>query len=389
MKRYLTIFVLLCTISTVHGAHFVYHAGGFRANYDVYAWDDPFYDGPWSLTQGHTSSVSVSRISTGVPQARFYVLNDIRSNTNTNSIRIQSFSIAEGAADTGASYARAKGFTRTQNTQTKGIFYKIMPDANEQNGDDVMVYYNHTANISTNNGITSLRIGGPGTMDHIAITRGQLPPVTAEPVREKEVLSFPDVNVTNSGSTDWFSGIHAFPALIGDVIGIFAENSTAVEGWGAMNGGIYSTFSMVLSVRTVLSGDLDYDDDVDFFDLAKLANNWLVDIGIEPIPDTTPPEPDPMQWASGGEPKEIVCSPYYCATMTARTATDPSGGIQYKFQCLEYPDFYPDGFSRDWESGASWTVPVSVYSGQDYRFRVKARDFHGNETDWSPALSMN
>jgi hypothetical protein len=386
MKRYLTIFVLLCTISTVHGAHFAYEAGGFRANYDVYAWDGTFYDGPWSLTQDSTNSVSVSRVSTGVPQARFYALNDIRSDSSTNSIRIQSFSIAEGAADTGSSYARAEGFTKTQNTQTKGIFYKIMPDANEQNGDDVMVYYNHTANISTDNGTTSLRIGGPGTMDHIAITHNQDPNVVAEPDREKEVLSFPDVNVTNSGSTDWFSAIHAFPAQIGDVIGIFAENSTAVEGWGAMNGAIYSTFSMVLSVETVLLGDLDFDDDVDFFDLAIFANNWLVDIGFEPDPDTTPPEPDPMQWASGGEPHETYnCrgENYYCATMTAETAADPSGGVQYYFECTD-----ESAFSSGWQSSPSYSVQVAAYSGQNFRFRVRARDIHDNRTDWSTTVGM-
>ena len=384
MKRYLTTFVLLCTVSTAYGAHFVYHAGGFRAYYDVYAWDSSFvYDGPWTLTQDNTSSVSVSRISTGVPQARFDVLNDIHRDISANSIRIQSLSRATGTADTGSSYARAKGFTRTQNAQTKGIFYKIMPDANEQTGDDVMVYYNHTANISTNNGTTSLRIGGPSTMNHIAITLGQLPPVTAEPDREKEVLSFPDVNITNSGSTDWFSDIHAFPAKIGDVIGIFAENSTAVEGWG-VNGWIYSTFSMILSVTTVLSGDLDYDDDVDFFDLAKLANNWLVDIGFEPPPDTTPPEPNPMQWAQGGEPEEIQCPGGYCATMTAKIATDPSGGVQYEFQCTD-----ESGFDSGWQSSPSYTVLVSIYSGHNYRFRVRARDIHDNRTAWSPALPMN
>ena len=384
MKRYFIVLVLLSTISTVHGANFVYHAGGFRANYDeVRAWDGFFNDGPWSLTQDHTSSVSVSRLSTGVPQARFYVLNDIRSDISTNSIRIQSFSIAEGAADTASSYARAKGLNRTQNAQGYGIFYKIMPDANEQIGDDVMVYYNHTANISTDNGTTSLRIGGPGTMDHIAITLGQLTPVTGEPPREKEVLRFPDVNVTNSGSTDWFSGIHAFPAQIGDVIGIFAENSTAVEVWNTMTGAIYSTFSMVLSVRTVLSGDLDYDDDVDFYDLAKLANNWLVDIGFDPPPDTTAPEPNPMQWAPGGQPQEISCPGGYCATMTAKTAMDPSGGVQYEFQCSE------SDFSSGWQGSPSYTVLVSSFGGQNYTIKVRARDIHDNRTDWSPALSMN
>ena len=381
MKRYLAILVLLCTISTVHGAHFVYYAGGFRANYDVYAWNNPLFAGPWSLTQDNSIAASVSRTAT-VFQAYGYAYNNIGSKTSTNSIRIQIYSFAEGVADYSYCYARGKGFGRTQNSQTKGIFYKIMPDANEQNGDDVMVYYNHTANISAS-GNTLLYIGGPGTMDHIAITLGQLPPVTGEPVREKEVLSFPDVNVTNGGLADWFSSIHAFPAQIGDVIGIFAENSTAVEGWG-VTGSIYSTFSMVLSVEPVLLGDLDDDDDVDFFDLAILANNWLVDIGFDQPLDTTPPEPNPMEWAPGGVPKEIQCPGGYCATMTAKTAEDPSGGIQYEFQCTD-----ESGFSSGWQGSPSYTVLVSTYSGHNYTFKVRARDIHDNRTDWSIALPMN
>lgn len=385
MKRYLTIFVLLCTASTVYGVHFNYYAGGFRANYDVYAWNSPFFDGPWSQTQDGTTSTSVSRSSTSVPQASFYALNDIRSETSTNSIRIQSLSIAEGAADTGAAYARARGFNRTQNALTYGLFYRIMPDANEQVGDDVIVYYNHTANIPVSIGTTFLRIGGSGTMDHIAITRGQLPPVTGEPARENEVLRFPDVNVTNGGPRDWFSGIHAFPALIGDVIGIFAENSTTVEGWGTMTGSIYSTFSMVLSVRTVLLGDSDYDNDVDFFDLANLAFNWLVGVEVvtEPPPDTDPPEPNPMQWASGGEPREIYGgggSFDFSATMTAETAMDPSGGIQYEFQCTDV-----GGFSSGWQGSPTYTVLVGG-SGQGLNFRSRARDLLGNTTGWSSTL---
>lgn len=384
MKRYLIILILLCVVSNVQGAHFSYHAGGLRANYDVYAYNDPFYDGPWSQTQDGTSSASVSK-NTTVPQANSYAYNNIGSKTSNNSIRIQSFSIAEGAANYSYCYARGKGFGRTQNSQTKGIFYKIMPDANEQTGDDVMVYYNDLVSI-TANGTTNLRIGGPGTMDHIAITRGQLPPVTTEPVRDNEVLRFPDVNVTNSSNADWFSGIYAFPAKIGDVIGIFAENSTKVEGWGTLAGSIYSTFTMVLTVRPVLLGDLDHDGDVDFFDMAKLAGNWLAGVGVEPPLDTTPPTPNPMQWASGGEPKEIYGGggtfDYY-ATMTAKTATDPSGGIQYYFDCLD-----ESGFDSGWQGSPSYTVLVGG-SGQGLRFRVKARDILGNETAYSSTLPAN
>lgn len=383
MKRYLFLLIVLCIVSNVQGAHFSYYAGGFRAYYNVYAENLPYYDGPRILTQDGTNSASVAESAGVYPQPYGEAFNKIGSTTSNNSIFISSYSIAKGAADYSYCYARGKGFGRTQNSQTKGIFYKIMPDANEQNGDDVMVYYNDIVNISISDGTTYLKIGGPGTMDHIAITRGQLPPVTTEPVREKEVLRFPNVEASNIAITDLFSGIHAFPAKIGDVIGIFAENSTAVEGYGPLFGWIYSTFTMVLTVRPVLLGDLDYDDDVDFYDLAKLANNWLVDIGQEPVLDTTPPEPNPMQWASGGEPKEIVCSPYYCATMTAETATDPSGGIQYYFDC---PD--ESGFDSDWQGSPTYTVTIGG-SGFNYRFRVKARDIYGNETTYSPALPMN
>ena len=150
-----------------------------------------------------------------------------------------------------------------------------------------------------------------------------------------------------------------------------------------MQGSIDSTFTMILTVRPVLLGDLDYDDDVDFFDLAILANNWLVDIGFDPPPDTTPPDPDPMQWASpADEPHEIECSPYYCATMTAEIATDPSGGVQYEFQCSE------SGFSSSWQGSPTYTVTIGG-SGFNYTFKVRAQDIHENKTDWSSAVPMN
>lgn len=382
MKRYLTIFVLLCTISTVHGAHFSYYAGGLRAFYDVYAWNGSSLDA-WSETDDDITYAFVTKTA-AVPQANGFARNIIWSDAGNNSICIRSHSTAEGTADYSYCYGRGSGFGGTQNSQTYGIFYKIMPDANEQVGDDVMVYYNDFVSILTN-GTTYLRIGGPGTMDHVAITRGQLPPGLTEPDRELEVLSFPKVEVSNSANADWYSGVHAFPAQIGDVIGIFAQNSTKVEGWGFLQGSIYSTHTMILTVRPVLLGDLDYDDDVDFFDLAILANNWLVDVGFDPPLDTTPPEPNPMEWAEGGEPKEIGTPPFdISATMTAAIATDPSGGVQYYFECTDV-----GGFSSGWQGSPSYTVLVGG-SGQSLHFTVKARDIHGNETNPSdPPLPAN
>ncbi|MHC4633379.1 MAG: hypothetical protein ACYS9C_19210, partial [Planctomycetota bacterium] len=315
-------------------------------------------------------------------QAYGHADNKISSDIRNNSICIKSSSVADGAADYSDCYARGSGFGGTQDLQTYGIFYKIMPDANEQFGDDVMVYYNDMVSISSASGTNYVRIGGPGTMDHIAITRNQDPNVVAEPASENEVLSFPDIEVPNIGNSDWFSGIHAFPAKIGDVIGIFAQNSTKVEGLGPLLvGSIDSTFTMILTVRPILLGDLDYDGDVDFFDLAKLANNWLVDVGSESPIDTTPPEPDPVLWAEGGEPKEIERSSSFWYTMKADIATDPSGGVQYYFECTT-----ESGFSSSWQSSPTYEVEVGT-SGQVDWFRVKARDIHHNESlYWSTEL---
>ncbi|MHC4641823.1 MAG: hypothetical protein ACYS32_09280 [Planctomycetota bacterium] len=384
MKRYLILLILLCVVSTTQGAHFTYYAGGFRAFCDVYAQDSASTHDPLSQTDNSTTAASVTG-SAAVLQARSYARNDINRKISGNSIRIILYSVSDGAADNSLSYISGWGYGITQDSLTYGIFYKIMPDANEQYGDDVIVYYNDNTFVSAS-GVTHLILGGPGTMDHIAITRGQLPPVTTEPVRENEVLSFPKVEFSNSGG-NWFSGVHPFPAKIGDVIGVFAKNRTDIIGLGPLTGFIESTFTMILTVRTVLSGDLDYDDDVDFFDLAILANNWLVDISSEPVLDTTPPTPNPMQWADGGEPQETYGGggPFdFYATMTAEIATDPSGGIQYYFECLD-----ESGFDSSWQGNPSYTVPVGG-SGQGLLFTVKARDILGNETNPStPPLPAN
>ena len=379
MKRYLAIFVLMCTVGNAEGAHFGHYGGGLRAYYEVYAENPPYIDGPWSGTKDGTDSAAISG-SAVVFQANSFASSEIARKTIGNSIRIKSEATANGYGAYSTCYARGQASGSTQSSQTKGVFYMILPDGDEQMGDDVLVYYNDMLYIWSN-GTTYVRIGGPGTMNHLAITRGLLPPVSTEPASAYEVLSFPQVEVSNSGC-DLFGGVYSFPAKIGDVIGIFADNYAKVAG-SAVSGEVYSEHTMILTVRAVLAGDLDNDGDVDFFDLAILANNWLEGVGYEPPLDTTPPTPNPMQWAAGGEPKEIQCGSYYCATMTAETATDPSGGIQYYFQCID-----ESGFSSSWQGSPTYTVTIGP-SGHNYYFRVKARDLYGNETGYSPALPMN
>jgi len=102
-----------------------------------------------------------------------------------------------------------------------------------------------------------------------------------------------------------------------------------------------------------------------------------------PTDDKTPPTPDPMQWAQGGEPKEVRqgSGPFdYFATMTAAQATDESGVVEYFFQSTTEP-----GFSSGWRTDRTYTVAVGR-ANQGHRFRVKARDLFGNETGWSSEL---
>jgi hypothetical protein len=103
----------------------------------------------------------------------------------------------------------------------------------------------------------------------------------------------------------------------------------------------------------------------------------------EAIVDLLPPTPDPMTWAV--EPKEVrigAGSLNYHARMTAATATDDSGNVEYFFQCTT-----ESAFSSGWQASPEYTVKVGR-TGQRHRFRVKARDSSPshNETAWSTEL---
>jgi hypothetical protein len=102
--------------------------------------------------------------------------------------------------------------------------------------------------------------------------------------------------------------------------------------------------------------------------------------------DIKPPTPDPMQWAPGGEPKELYggggWQDYY-ATMTAAQASDENGPVEYYFECTTQ-----SGFNSGWQTSRTYTVLVGR-TGQGHRFRVRARDAGGNVTGWSSTLPAN
>jgi hypothetical protein len=89
--------------------------------------------------------------------------------------------------------------------------------------------------------------------------------------------------------------------------------------------------------------------------------------------DITPPNPDPMTWAS---PPAAVDST--SITMTAATAWDASG-VEYYFECTS-----GGGHDSGWQSSKTY-VDSGLSSGTTYTYRVKARDLSTrlNETGWS------
>jgi autotransporter-associated beta strand protein len=99
--------------------------------------------------------------------------------------------------------------------------------------------------------------------------------------------------------------------------------------------------------------------------------NYLSGNQIAIVAETTPPTPSTMTWSvvpAGLSPSKI--------DMTATTATDASGGIEYYFENTS------NLINSGWISLSTWTN-ISLAGTTTYGYRVKARDLFGNETGWS------
>jgi hypothetical protein len=104
-----------------------------------------------------------------------------------------------------------------------------------------------------------------------------------------------------------------------------------------------------------------------------------------PPPDVSPPSPNPMRWAVGGEPKKVLKPPYgtwdWWAEMTAEEATDPSG-VEYRFVCEN-----DDRFGSGWQSGRTYSVQIGQ-KAYYVRFYVVARDKSANHNQTQPSPTL-
>jgi len=104
-------------------------------------------------------------------------------------------------------------------------------------------------------------------------------------------------------------------------------------------------------------------------EVASLANSM-------PWTDTTPPTPNPMAFSSS--PTATGSS---SIAMTAATASDISGPVEYYFECLT-----AGGHDSGWQSSTPYE-DTGLSASTSYTYRVKARDAAGNETNPSVGAS--
>jgi hypothetical protein len=99
------------------------------------------------------------------------------------------------------------------------------------------------------------------------------------------------------------------------------------------------------------------------------ASNVPVDITHVPSggPDTTPPSPDPMTFASAP-----AATGDASIEMTATTAIDDQYDVEYYFDCVS-----GGGHDSDWQS-STYYEDIGLSSGTEYCYTVKARDTSPN-----------
>lgn len=113
---------------------------------------------------------------------------------------------------------------------------------------------------------------------------------------------------------------------------------------------------------------------------AENAAGW--DTGREgtfvTLQETVPPIPQPAAWVT--EPVQVDTT---SITMMAHSARDLPGPMEYAFDFVSSPTGGAGGSDSPWQFSPLF-LDVGLNANQQYGYRVKARDGHGNETAYAP-----
>jgi hypothetical protein len=117
---------------------------------------------------------------------------------------------------------------------------------------------------------------------------------------------------------------------------------------------------------------------IGFLDSCALGEDMMVfmKLASDGPPDTDPPTPDPMTWAS------VPAADSDSVSMTATTATDPSG-VEYYF---DETTANPGGNDSGWQDSTSYT-DTGLTASTQYCYEVTARDKSVNQN--ATAASSN
>jgi hypothetical protein len=306
MKQYLSILVLLCIVGICPAAHFEHYesrlwsqVGGWAEDADESdPVDDPgtFWREQNVMSRFDTTSVH-SFASSSVTSGNCSQDGTFSALIAGSTLTLSGTVVADANTfDTDGIVNSYAGFSLVDPGMTSGFFYKVMPDAGENEGDMATVTVTLTGTGSAPApGRTSF---GGGMGSQAVLVAVNLPIPSPEPVGDEYIAySYPLIENVNSYSVN---DTATFKVKVGHTIAIFLGADVSVTL------GPDSTESIAMSANAQMSlditdvnpyisvcdeCDLDKSGTVDMGDFALLAAAWLAD--AYPFPPPPPPAPAP------------------------------------------------------------------------------------------------
>ncbi len=264
-------------------------------------------------------------------------------------------------------YYSGKEYWMTEHYTSSDVSGDLWPDALEVGKE---IHDAMTANMSAYIWWYIRRSYGPIDESGNVTKRGYVMSQYAKFVRPGYIK----VNATANPS----SGVYVTAYKSGDTLVIVAvnQNSSSSSVTFSLSGGTVNSYT---KYETTISNNVSNQGSVGSTDTLA-ANSINTFVGSFDDGDATPPDPDPMEWTSGGEPASTGPT---SITMTAATATDDIPPVEYYFECIT-----DASKSSTWQTNTTY-IAAGLNPSTEYSFRVKARDSSSNQnqTGWSTTES--